>query len=147
MWKIGCYSSHVYDLQLSKVKSPKEDLAKELRTIKQQSRDKVDETIRQEEAELSATEDGTVPMPTEEEELGESQPTDSIVTFAETTTELETEEAVVKKLKRKKEKVEEEEGIKPLCNQKQTGFSNPQLLQLIFFKFCSLIKGVVNSST
>lgn len=132
MWKIGCYSSHVYDLQLSKVKSPKEDLAKELRTIKQQSRDKVDETIRQEEAELSATEDGTVPMPTEEEELGESQPTDSIVTFAETTTELETEEAVVKKLKRKKEKVEEEEGMKPLCNQKQTGFSNPQLLQLIF---------------
>lgn len=95
--------------ELSKVKSPKEDLAKELRTIKQQSRDKVDETIRQEEAELSATEDGTVPMPTEEEELGESQPTDSIVTFAETTTELETEEAVVKKLKRKKEKVEEEE--------------------------------------
>lgn len=67
-------------------------------------------------------------MPTEEEELGESQPTDSIVTFAETTTELETEEAVVKKLKRKKEKVEEEEGMKPLCNQKQTGFSNPQLL-------------------
>lgn len=88
----------------------------------------MDETIRQEEAELSATEDGTVPMPTEEEELGERQPTDSIVTFAETTTELETEEAVVKKLKRKKEKVEEEEGMKPLCNQKQTGFSNPQLL-------------------
>lgn len=67
-------------------------------------------------------------MPTEEEKLGESQPTDSIVTFAETTTELETEEAVVKKLKRKKEKVEEEEGMSPLCNQKQTGFSNPQLL-------------------
>lgn len=95
--------------QLSKVKSPKEDLAKELRNVKKESRDIVDETIRQEEAELSATEDGTVPMPTEEEEA--AVPQESVVTFAETTTELEPEDAVVKKLKRKKEKVEEEEGI------------------------------------
>ena len=98
--------------QLSKVKSPKEDLAKELRNVKKESRDIVDETIRQEEAELSATEDGTVPMPTEEEA---AVPQESVVTFAETTTELEPEDAVVKKLKRKKEKVEEEEGIYQWC--------------------------------
>ncbi|XP_048762965.2 coiled-coil and C2 domain-containing protein 2A-like isoform X2 [Ostrea edulis] len=97
--------------ELSKVKSPKDDLAKELRTIKKKSKEKVDETIRQEEAELSATEDGTVPMPTEEEGEAETQLTESVVTFAETTTELQPEEDSVKKLKRKKEKVEEEEVI------------------------------------
>nr|XP_022316561.1 coiled-coil and C2 domain-containing protein 2A-like isoform X3 [Crassostrea virginica] len=103
--------------ELSKVKSPKEDLAKELRNVKKESRDIVDETIRQEEAELSATEDGTVPMPTEEEEA--AVPQESVVTFAETTTELEPEDAVVKKLKRKKEKVEEEE-VLPLKDEDET---------------------------
>lgn len=100
----------------------------------------MDETIRQEEAELSATEDGTVPMPTEEEELGESQPTDSIVTFAETTTELETEEAVVKKLKRKKEKVEEEEGMNLYATKNRLGFPILSYCSLFFKNFVLLLK-------
>lgn len=72
MWKIGCYFFYVYDLQLFKVKFLKEDFVKELRIIKQQSRDKVDEIIRQEEVELFVIEDGIVFMLIEEEEQGES---------------------------------------------------------------------------
>ena len=103
--------------QLSKVKSPKDDLAKELRTVKKKSRTKIDETLRQEEEEQAALEvadDGTLPMPDEEAiEPSEAPAAESTVTFAEPEVAEGEEVGVedkVKKLKKKKEKVEEEEG-------------------------------------
>ncbi|XP_069126927.1 coiled-coil and C2 domain-containing protein 2A-like isoform X2 [Argopecten irradians] len=113
--------------ELSDVVSPKDDVAKELRNIKKKSKEKVEETIRQEQEESAAEEttvlqtatevgeDGTLPMP-EGEETGEGIPTlegEEIPTLPEG--EEDEEESKVKKLKKKK-KTEESE-ITPLTQE------------------------------
>ena len=84
-------------MQLAKdLISPKDDLARELKEAKKKSRQKVDESILQEQEEtLEVADDGTLPMPDEEEE-GVPQ---------EQTEEPE-EESRIKKLK-KKDRTEE----------------------------------------
>ena len=82
--------------------SPKDDIARQLKEAKKKSKQKIDESVRQEEEEeagtLEVADDGTLPMPEGEEEEGREPGTPA---------ESEEEESKIKKLRKKKEKVEE----------------------------------------
>ena len=88
--------------------SPKDDLSRELKDAKKRSKQKVDESVRAEMEESRVTEvadDGTLPMPEGEEEEG-------VVPLGEEASGSrkegeEAEESEVKRLRKKKEKVEE----------------------------------------
>lgn len=96
--------------QLSKVISPKDDLATEMKTIKKKSREKIEEAERQEEEEatMEVADDGTVPMPPD---TLDGQGTETVVTFREPEEEAEPEEVEEDPVKRLKKKKIEEEGI------------------------------------
>ncbi|VDI43750.1 coiled-coil and C2 domain-containing protein 2A [Mytilus galloprovincialis] len=94
--------------ELSKVISPKDDLATEMKTIKKKSREKIEEAERQEEEEatMEVADDGTVPMPPD---TLDGQGTETVVTFREPEEEAEPEEVEEDPVKRlKKKKIEEE---------------------------------------
>lgn len=94
--------------ELSKVKSPKDDLATEMKTIKKKSREKVEEAERleEEEATMEVGDDGTIPMP---EEMLDGGPSETVVTFREEPEEAIPEEVVDESVKRlKKKKIESE---------------------------------------
>ena len=91
--------------------SPKDDLARELKEDKKRIKAKLDETSRLEEEEtrrsLEVADDGTLPMPEEEEPVTgapeEGEPGEEPVSPKSEGDE----ESPIKKLRRKKEKVEE----------------------------------------
>lgn len=90
-------------LQLSKeVQSPKDDLSRELKAVKKKSKQKIEESEKQEEEEVA--DDGTVPMPIDSEDIVDAGPAESTVTFEDE------EPSRIKKLKKKKE------GIQGLTN-------------------------------
>ncbi|KAL5016256.1 hypothetical protein ScPMuIL_005845 [Solemya velum] len=95
---------HKKQRELSKeVQSPKDDLSRELRAVKKKSKQKIEESEKQEEEEVA--DDGTVPMPIDSEDIVDAGPAESTVTFEDE------EPSRIKKLKKKKEVVETTEVV------------------------------------